>query len=145
MIQSQQAMDVMKSPSDKPHLQVKLCQGHLEPLTRHVATLMEEYSEGQLFDITAVAYRSNPHHALYWATLQKVINSTDRWATKDHLHSDLKMLCGYYRTVINGLTGELYYVPDSIAFSKMDQKEFSMFFDKAMEKLTQAIGYDPLD
>ncbi len=145
MIQNQQAMDVMKSLSDKSHLQVKLCQGHFEPLTRHVATLMEEYSEGQLFDITAVAHRSNPHHALYWATLQKVINSTDRWATKDHLHSDLKMLCGYYRTVINGLTGELYYVPDSIAFNKMNQKEFSMFFDKAMEKLTQAIGYDPLD
>lgn len=144
-MEGHQAATVMASLSDKPHLQVKLSQGDLEPLTRHVAALMEEYSEGQLFDIIAVAHRSNPHHALYWATLQKVINSTDRWASKDHLHSDLKMLCGYYRTVINGLTGELYYVPDSIAFSKMDQKEFSIFFDKAMEKLTQAIGYDPLD
>ena len=49
-----------------------------------------------------------------------------------------------YRTVINKANNTVYFVPDSIAFTKMDQKEFTKFFDDAMMKLAEAIGYDPL-
>ncbi len=134
---------MMKSRSDHPHLQVTMRSGVLQPVSKHVAYMMEDYSEGQLFDLKPVANRSNPHHAFYWATLTGVVKATGKWATKDHLHNDLKMLCGYYKSVINGVTGQIYYIPDSIAFDKMDQKEFMDFFEAAMSKLSEAIGYDP--
>ena len=35
-------------------------------------------------------------------------------------------------------------VIDSISFDEMDQKEFNKYFEMAMAKLSEAIGYDPL-
>tara|TARA_R110000803_G_scaffold99579_4_gene167708 strand:+ start:1033 stop:1443 length:411 start_codon:yes stop_codon:yes gene_type:complete len=134
----------LNKPNSNVYLQVVLKNGSLAPITENVAQLVNDYKEGQLFEIKAVANRSNPHHALYWVTLADVVKATGKWPTKDHLHNDLKMLCGYYRSVINGVTGQIYYIPDSIAFESMDQKEFMTFFENAMQKLSEAIGYDPL-
>ena len=115
------------------------------PVTLYDAEMAEEYGNGQLFDVVAVSNRSDPHHKLYWATLGNVVKSTGKWATSKHLHDDLKMLCGYYRTVVNQATGGVYYVPDSAAYKSMDQQQFRQFFDAAMAKLAEAIGYDPLE
>ena len=56
------------------------------------------------------------------------------------------MLCPYgvIIIVVNKHNNQVYYIPDSIAFSKMNQQEFSKFFDQAMGKLSEAIGYDPV-
>jgi len=135
----------MKSRSNKPMLQVVMRDGVLYPVTRYDAEIIETYSNNQLFNIQAVSERSPQHHKLYWSALNNVVKSTKRWATTSHLHDDLKMLCGYYRTVINQANGGVYYVPDSIAFDKMNQSEFKEYFENAMEKLAEAIGFDPMD
>lgn len=134
---------MMKSRS-RPTLQVIKRDGVLYPVTRYDAEMLEVYKNNQLFNIQAVSERSPQHHKLYWSILNNVVKATQRWATSAHLHDDLKMLCGYYRTVVNKANGGVYYVPDSIAFGKMDQKEFNDFFEQAMEKLTTTIGYDPV-
>jgi len=36
-------------------------------------------------------------------------------------------------------------IMDSISFDDMSQKEFNNYFELAMEKLADAIGYDPLE
>lgn len=129
----------------RPNIQVERRGGQLLPVSTLDAEMFEEYPQGQLFDLVAVSNRSDPHHRLYWATLGSVVKATNKWPTADHLHNDLKMLCGYYRTVVNHATGGIYYVPDSTAYKKMDQAEFAQYFDAAMERLSQAIGYDPLE
>lgn len=136
---------MMKSRSNKPTLQVVKRDGVLYPVTRYDAEIIEVYKNDQLFNIQAVSERSPQHHKLYWSILNNVIKSTQKWATSAHLHDDLKMLCGYYRTVVNKANGGVYYVPDSIAFTKMDQKEFNDFFEHAMQKLSETIGYDPTE
>ena len=121
----------MKSHFDKPTLQVFKRDGVLYPVTRYDAETIEEMPNDQLFDLKPTSKRSEQHHKKYFAVLNDVVKTTDKWPTSQHLHDDLKMLCGYY-------------IPDSIAFTKMDQQEFSKFFDQAMGKLSEAIGYDPL-
>lgn len=113
------------------------------PLTAYDAQEIEGHPEGQLYDLEVVADRSDPHHKLYWAILGKVVKDTQLWASSAHLHDDLKMLCGYYRTVVNKASGSLYYIPDSIAYTKMDQRQFSEYFENAMAKLSETLGYDP--
>jgi len=135
----------MKSRSKKPILQVVMRDGVLHPVTRYDAEILETYTTNQLFDIQAVSERSPQHHKLYWSILNNVVKSTKKWPKPEYLHDDLKMLCGYYRTVINQANGGVYYVADSIAFDKMDQSEFSEYFENAMEKLATAIGYDPME
>jgi hypothetical protein len=128
----------------KPTIQVEKRGGQLLPITEYDALAMESHSEGQLYDIAPVAERSNPHHKLYWATLGNVVKATNGWATSAHLHDDLKILCGHYRSVVNQANGGVYYVADSIAYAKMNQDQFKEYFDQAMAKLAETIGYDPL-
>ena len=135
---------MMKSHFDKPTLQVFKRDGVLYPVTRYDAETIEEMPNDQLFDLKPTSKRSEQHHKKYFAVLNDVVKTTDKWPTSQHLHDDLKMLCGYYRTVVNKHNNQVYYIPDSIAFTKMDQQEFSKFFDQAMGKLSEAIGYDPL-
>ena len=134
----------MKSRSkSKPVLQVTKRDGQFMPLTQYDAEEIEAHPEGQLYDIVPVADRSDPHHKLYWAILGRVVKDSGLWPSSAHLHDDLKMLCGHYRTVVNKTTGGLYYVPDSIAYAKMDQRQFQEYFEQAMMKLSETLGYDP--
>tara|TARA_R110002167_G_scaffold34895_11_gene111498 strand:+ start:330 stop:740 length:411 start_codon:yes stop_codon:yes gene_type:complete len=132
----------MKSRS-KPTLQVEKRDGQFLPLTQYDAHEIEAHPNGQLYDVKPVAVRSDPHHKLYWAILGKAVRDTNLWASSSHLHDDLKMLCGHYRTVVNQASGGIYYVPDSIAYNKMDQSEFSQYFEQSMMKLSETLGYDP--
>ena len=128
----------------QPKIQVFKRDGRLLPVTQYDGEMLGDMPDGQLFNITTSSKRSDPHHKLYWAVLGNVVKATGKWATSSHLHDDLKMMAGYYRTVANGVTGGVYYVPDSTAYQRMDQAEFAAYFEQAMAKLSETIGYDPL-
>jgi hypothetical protein len=125
-------------------IQVYLKDGQLLPCTQFDAEQIEEHKQSQTFDLIATGKRSNPHHSLYWATLNNVCKATGKWPTHRHLHDELKWACGYVRMRWNGLANCHMRVIDSISFDDMDQKEFNKYFEMAMEKLSEAIGYDPL-
>tara|TARA_R110000822_G_scaffold23346_5_gene72318 strand:- start:281 stop:694 length:414 start_codon:yes stop_codon:yes gene_type:complete len=129
----------------KPTIQMELRNGALSPVTRYDAEIMETYSQGQVFDIKSVSQRSNPHHKLYWTILNHVVKATGAWPTSAHLHNEVKFLTGYYKSIINQSTGGVFCVVDSISFESMDQKEFSIFFDAVMEKLSDKLGIDPME
>ena len=44
----------------------------------------------------------------------------------------------------NALSGQHMRTVDSIRFDQMDQQEFNAYFEMAMKKLAEGIGYDPL-
>ena len=131
--------------SEKPSILVRLNdKGEFEPVSSFDAEQLAQCSRGQVFTVKANNERSIEHHRMYWSILSSVVKATGRWATVDHLHRDLKMACGYYQTVASEMGG-VYYLPDSIAMKKMDQKEFNVYFEHAMEKLSETIGYDPVE
>lgn len=128
----------------KPKIQVEKRDGQFLPITRYDAEEIEKHTDGQLFTVIVASNRSDPHHKFYWLMLNKVVqNNHELWATATHLHDDLKMILGYYRTVINHASGGVYYVPNSTAYKSMDQKEFQEYFEKVVEQLTRILKYDP--
>ena len=129
----------------KLNLQVIKSGGQFMPSTEYDAKKIEEYKEGQVFNLQPTGKRSNPHHNLYWATLKNVCEATNKWPTEQHLHSELKWACGYVKMRWNSLASAHMRIMDSISFDDMSQKEFNDYFDLAMEKLAEAIGYDPLE
>ena len=66
----------------KLNLQVIKSGGQFMPSTEYDAKKIEEYKEGQVFNLQPTGKRSNPHHNLYWATLKNVCDSTNRWPTE---------------------------------------------------------------
>ena len=125
--------------------QMFLRDGQLLPVTAYDAEKMDDYKEGQTFNLHSTGKRSNPHHNLYWSALRRTVKATDMWPTEAHLHHELKLACGYYKTRVSPLTGEVVKATDSISFDDMSQNEFHVYFERSMEKLAEAIGYDPLD
>jgi hypothetical protein len=131
--------------SEKPKITVVLKDGQFQPVTSYDAQRLSEFPNNQIFDLAEVSQRSPEHHKLYWSILGAVVRSTGKWATSDHLHKELKMICGYHQRIISEITGAIFYVPDSIAMSKMNQQDFNVYFETAMMKLAEAIGQDPME
>lgn len=99
---------------------------------------------GTEYELNRVSKRKPKQHRTYWKALGLVVKSTDKWATSAHLHDELKIACGYYRIAKNLRSGQELILPDSTAWDKMDQAEWQVYFDKAMEVLSGAVGFDPL-
>ena len=129
----------------KVQLTVYLKGGQLRPISAYDAEKFSEFKDGQQFNMTPISERSNPHHRLYWITLSKVVKATGKWPSVEHLHRDLKMACGYYQTAISKFTGGVIYIADSTSFSTMSQQEFNSYFETTMAKLSETIGFDPLE
>ena len=128
----------------KPRITVKLHNGALAPVTSYDAEELAVCSGGQVFSLLPQSNRSPEHHKLYWSILGKVVKATGKWPTTEHLHRDLKMTLGYCQAIVNEFGG-VYYISDSIAMKKMNQQEFNVYFEQAMEKLSEAIGFDPME
>lgn len=98
---------------------------------------------GTEYKLVKLTKRSLPQQRAYWKALSLVVANDERWATPEHLHEALKRACGFV-TVTHGLNGAPFVTADSTAFDAMDADGFRAFMDKAMAKLAEAIGYDPM-
>ncbi|MET3648075.1 hypothetical protein [Phyllobacterium ifriqiyense] len=115
----------------------------LQPVSGFDAELLMGKALGTEFRLTSLTKRSLPQHRTYWKALSVVCRSTNKWPTPEHLHDALKRACGYI-TINVMLTGEEFVTTDSTAFDAMNAEQFGEYFNRAMEQLADAIGYDPL-
>ncbi len=135
----------MTSKRDKPPVPMVIkTQRGLSPVAAYDQELILDAPMGAQFDLVRRSRRSWPQLKLYWATLSQVVKSTGRWPTAEHLSDELKLACGFARTCVDWETGELRRIPDSVALHAMSEDEFQVYFDLAMTKLAEHIGYDPL-
>lgn len=116
----------------------------LTPVTAFDAEMLDSISMGSDVEVRIKQRRSLPQLRLYWSVLHKVIGATDAYPTAERLHDALKMATGH-TVPVRRLDGTLVHIPDSVAFSKMSQGEFQVYFNKAMQLLTELIGVDPLE
>jgi hypothetical protein len=99
---------------------------------------------GTEYDLVKRTKRSNPQNSLYWQTLTQVVRATGKWPSAEHLHHELKLVCGYRMTIVDWDTGEVSQAVDSTAFDNMSADQFRTYFDLAMAKLAEHVGFDPL-
>lgn len=117
--------------------------GRLEPVAQMDAEALERIAEGAEVEITIKQKRSSEHLRFYWAVLGAVVDATGRWHSKDDLSDALKMACGVTE-LRHPLNGPPYLVPDSVAFSRMAQADFTTFTEHAFAALAERIGCDPV-
>lgn len=116
----------------------------LRPLRSWDAEALSADPLGTEYDLVKISRRRPKQHRTYWRALGLVVKATDRWPTSEHLHDELKLACGFYRKAANLSTGEIMLIPESTAFDKMDQDQWQVFMDKAMEIIANECGFDPL-
>lgn len=127
---------------------LKTEQGTIPILTPHNdfsgKLIAETYPMGTMLRARFIKPRSIPHHHLYWAVLQEVVEATGAWATVEDLHTAIKLHLRMVQEIrmIQKRNGEVEtrFLPRSIAFDKMDQAEFRLFFKKAMLAIEESTG-----
>lgn len=116
----------------------------LSPVAAFFADQIVADPLGTEYDLVKRTKRSKPQNALYWKVLSEVVNATGEWATPSHLHMALKRACGFTYPTKDLVTGTEREEVDSTAFDAMSDDEFRVYFDTAMQKLAEHVGYDPL-
>lgn len=132
----------MKDTRPKP--MVKKTEQGIRPLRWWDVEAVMADPQGTEYELHKVSKRKPAQHRTYWKALDLVVKSTGRWATAEHLHDELKIACGFYRVAKSLSTGQDLILPDSTAWTKMDQDKFKTYMDAAMEMLAGAVGFDPL-
>ncbi len=128
-----------------PHPMVRKAGGTLSPVTAFDAEELGMFPDGMLFDLIPRNKRTLALHRTYWQALTKAVDATGRWQSREALHTALKVAMGLVEPIYD-LRGDVTGMqPHSTAFAAMDQMEFRVYFDGAMAKLSEAVGYDVLD
>jgi len=118
--------------------------GVLSPVSQFDAEEFLSFPNGMLFDLIPRNKRTLPLHRTYWQALTKAVEATGRWQSREALHTSLKVAMGLVEPIYDLRGNVTGMQPHSTAFAAMDQGEFKVYFDGAMAKLSEAVGYDVL-
>jgi hypothetical protein len=116
----------------------------LEPVCLGDADVLADRAKlGEDVEVTIKKRRSLPQLRRYWKMLHDVVEATDDYPSAEHLHTAIKYRLNY-TVPFKTFSHEMYFLPDSAAFSKMTAAEFRVFFDRAVKLLAEQYGIDPL-
>jgi hypothetical protein len=112
--------------------------GKLVPVDEAGADAMRKIKHGSIVQIEMKQPRNVQHHRLYWALVTKVWENLPEeiYPDAETLHERLKVAAGI-RTEFTLPDGTRGFIPGSIAFHKMDQAEFSAFYDRVCDLIAK--------
>lgn len=131
----------MKADNPPPAIVTKTEKG-VRPLTAYDAEMLMEDALGTEYDLVPRTKRSGKALRAYWLVLKRVCAATDKWPSPHILHHSLKWACGYRFEYYDIVTKTMKTEVDSIAFSSMSHKAFTLYTQRAYEVLTSALGFD---
>lgn len=85
--------------------------------------------------------RSIQQHRWYWVELSNVVKATGCAPTAEHLHKALKLALGYTSPVFDARGEIVSHIPDSTAFSDMEQHVFAQYVRDVEQILAERWGY----
>mgnify|MGYP001616039350 FL=1 len=106
--------------------------GSLIPVDEAGEEALRQIKNGDLIHIEVKRTRNINHHRKYWAMVHLVFANQSRYETPQLLHSALKISSGHY-DMLTMPNGHVYKIPKSTSFEKMDQIEFSQYYDRVCD------------
>ena len=91
-----------------------------------------------LYECKLKKHRNIRHHRKFFAMLNFVLHNSERYASKEDILNDIKYALGLYR--IKEIDGKEYIEFKSISFDKMDEVEFSDFYNRAIFYLSEVMN-----
>lgn len=108
----------------------------LAPANDTASEMIAKVKAGALVQAVVKRPRSLPWLARYWVLCAKIAenfpSAKGNHLTAEQVHFLLKLECGC-ATPIKRKNGEVIFVPDSIAFAKMDHDAWSEYWDRVCD------------
>lgn len=128
--------------SKAPRPIVRKTGGTLSPVSAWDAELLDGFPANAEFDLVLRSPRSARHSSMYWAQLGLIVKATGAFATAEKMHVWIKVKLGYVAPIF-GPKGEVIGMSvDSAAFDKMNQADFNVFYERAVELVAREMGID---
>lgn len=109
--------------------------GGLRPIDAMAQELLDNMPYDTTVKVKVTRPRSGPHHRLFFALLSKVhknSNACERWPDIEDFREIVTIGAGHYRW-LELPNGKRESRAKSIAWNKMDQAEFNVFFEAVMD------------
>lgn len=110
-------------------LYMKRVMDRLVPADRISAELLSELAADKQLRCEITQPRNLKHHNKFFALIHVVFPHQSAYLTRDDLRDELTIAAGHFHMVKDIQTGKPKPVADSIAFDKMDQDAFTVFYD----------------
>ena len=106
--------------------------GLWQEATAHDHELCQRFKADAILDVEVKEARNPGHHRKFFSMVGFIFKNQDKYETVTDLLIEIKLRTGHYKEHVTA-RGKLVYIPKSISFAKMDQKEFEEFYDKAID------------
>lgn len=104
----------------------------LIPVDDEGKDVLDGIGQGELVKVKITKGRNLKHHKKFFSMLSLVLENQEKYPTKRHLLTAVKLEAGWYEDGPVEANGKISYLPKSISFAKMDQLEFDEFYTQAI-------------
>jgi len=110
----------------------------LQPVDDTGNELVDALALGDVVRVKVTRPRNIHHHRKFWALMQLVYQNQEHYQSIDHMVAAVKVATGH-SDALTTKTSDVIYLPKSIAFHKMDQQEFSQFYERVLDLIVKSI------
>ena len=111
---------------------------HLVASDHEAEEAVKKISQGECVLVDLKRPRNLAHLRKYWSLINLVQENQEKYPNKEHLHIAVKLAAGWYEPWVM-LDGTTALVPKSIAFDKMSQDEFNVFYREAVAAIVRLL------
>lgn len=108
---------------------------HIVPATPEDRAKLRALKPGDMIPCRITKPRNGDHHRKFMALVSFVAGHHPLYRDVESLLVELKMRTGHYDHYVRRSTGEIVYIPKSIAFDEMDEGDFIIWSAKAKEAI----------
>ena len=105
--------------------------GSLKPADDEATEALKKYKIGTVVSCEIKKPRNYAFHKKAFDLFSLIYENQDKYENMADLLTEIKLRTGHYQEHLT-LKGVVIYVPKSISFAKMDDLEFSTFYDRAV-------------
>lgn len=108
---------------------------HVVPATPQDREKLRAFKPGDVLPVRIKKPRNGDHHRKFMALVSFVAAHHPTYRDRESLLIELKMRTGHYDHYVRRASGEVVYIPKSIAFDEMDEGDFIEWSARAREIL----------
>jgi len=106
--------------------------------TAHDHELCKRYKNEDVIECEVRTARNPKHHRKFFVMVNFIFRNQEKFENITDLLIEIKLRTGHYKEHVTA-RGKLVYIPKSISFAKMDQREFEAFYDRALDVIIKYI------
>jgi len=111
----------------------------LAPADDHAREVLRRWQLGET--VKADVRKPRAHRSLrrYWALVNLVYQNSEQFKSPEQVHQYLKIRAGHCTPIVSKATGEVFLVPDSISYDRLDEIEFRAVWERVVQVVADEI------